>query len=132
MAQRNVEEYGLASRIRLVESDAFTALAQQRYDVIIANPPYVNAESMRTLPDEYRREPELALASGEDGLDCTRTLLREAASHLNPGGILVVEIGNNREALEAAFPNIPFTWLDTEAGDDFVFLLRREELTKKM
>ena len=132
VARRNVDEYGLDTRIRLVESDAFSALEQRPYDVIIANPPYVNAESMRTRPDEYRREPELALASGEDGLDCTRTLLKEAASHLNPGGILVMEIGNNREALEAAFPNIPFTWLDTEAGDDFVFLLRREELAKKI
>ena len=131
VARRNVNEYGLDERIRLVESDAFAALEQRTYDVIIANPPYVNAESMAALPDEYRREPQLALASGEDGLDFTRILLREAASRLQPGGIIVVEIGNNREALETAFPDLPFTWLDTEAGDDFVFLLRREELTRK-
>jgi ribosomal protein L3 glutamine methyltransferase len=102
----------------------------QRYDLIISNPPYVNAESMAELPDEYRREPELALASGEDGLDFTRIILSKAADHLNPGGVLVVEIGHNRDALEDAFPETPFVWLDTAAGDDFVFLLRREDLPR--
>ena len=128
VAQRNVADYGLESRIRLVESNAFAAIADQRYDVIISNPPYVNAESMAELPEEYRREPELALASGEDGLDFTRIILHEAARHLNPGGVLIVEIGHNRDALEAAFPDTPFVWLDTAAGDEFVFLLRKEDL----
>ena len=128
VARRNVNDYGLESRIRLVQSDAFTGVRGERYDVIISNPPYVNAESMAALPDEYRREPQLALASGEDGLDFVRTLLKEAADHLNSNGLLVVEIGNNQEALELAFPETVFTWLDTSAGDRFVFLLRREEL----
>ena len=128
VARRNVADYALESRLELIESDAFTGLAGRRYDVIISNPPYVNAESMDTLPHEYRQEPELALASGEDGLDFTRIILAEAAAHLNPGGLLVVEIGHNRDALEAAYPDTPFTWLDTEAGDRYVFMLRREEL----
>ena len=128
VARRNVDDYGLESRVNLIESDAFAAVPGKRYDVIISNPPYVNAESMAALPEEYRREPQLALASGEDGLDFTRILLREANDHLNPGGLLVVEIGNNRDELEQAFPDTPFTWLDTAAGDGFVFMLRQEEL----
>lgn len=128
VARRNVSDYALDSRVRLIQSDAFESIDGQRYDIIISNPPYVNAESMASLPQEYRREPELALASGDDGLDFTRVILREAAHHLTPNGILVVEIGNNREALEHAFPDTAFTWLDTAAGDDFVFLLRREDL----
>ena len=130
VARRNVTDYGLESRVHLIESDAFTAIDSQRYDLIISNPPYVNAESMAELPDEYRREPELALASGEDGLDFTRIILSKAADHLNPGGVLVVEIGHNRDALEDAFSETPFVWLDTAAGDDFVFLLRREDLPR--
>ncbi|MBS1230551.1 MAG: protein-(glutamine-N5) methyltransferase, ribosomal protein L3-specific [Proteobacteria bacterium] len=128
VARRNVDDYQLAERLRLVESNAFAGIAGERYDVIISNPPYVNAESMATLPDEYRREPELALASGEDGLDFVRIILKEAADHLNPKGVLIVEIGNNQSELERAFPEIPFTWLDTAAGDQFVFMLHREDL----
>jgi len=128
VARRNVDDYALAGRLELIESDAFTALAGRRYDVIISNPPYVNAEAMASLPSEYRREPELALASGSDGLDFTRIILGEAAANLNPGGVLVVEIGNNRDDLERAFPEMSFVWLDTEAGDRFVFMLRREDL----
>lgn len=128
VARRNVDDYGLASRLKLIQSDAFAAIQGQRYDVILSNPPYVNAGSMSALPEEYRREPELALASGEDGLDFTRIILREAGKHLNPEGVLVVEIGHNRDELEEAFPETPFTWLDTIAGDQHVFMLRREEL----
>jgi len=128
VARRNVDDYCLESRIRLVKSDAFAGIRGQRYDVIISNPPYVNAGAMASLPEEYRREPELALASGEDGLDFTRTILREAALHLNPPGILIVEIGHNRDQLEMAFPETSFTWLDTSAGDQHVFMLRREDL----
>ncbi|MDE2586505.1 MAG: 50S ribosomal protein L3 N(5)-glutamine methyltransferase, partial [Betaproteobacteria bacterium] len=128
VARRNVADYGLEEEVRLVQSNLFAGLARQKYDLIISNPPYVNAESMVTLPQEYRHEPELALAGGEDGLDLVRTLLREAKDHLNPGGLLVVEIGHNRDDLEAAYPQTPFTWLDTSGGDQFVFLLRREEL----
>jgi ribosomal protein L3 glutamine methyltransferase len=128
VARRNVDDYQLQDRVRLIESNLFAGVARQRYDLIISNPPYVNAESMAELPEEYRREPELALASGDDGLDATRQILAEAHRHLNPGGLLVVEIGHNRDALEAAFPELPFTWLETSSGNEFVFLLQAEEL----
>lgn len=128
VAARNVADYGLEERLRLVNADLFAGVPGERYDVIISNPPYVNAESVAALPEEYRREPEIALGSGHDGLDLTRRILAEAADHLNPGGLLVVEIGHNRDELEAAYPETPFTWLDTAAGDQYVFLLRREEL----
>lgn len=128
VAARNVADYGLEERLRLVNADLFAGVQGERYDVIVSNPPYVNAESVAALPEEYRREPEIALGSGHDGLDLTRRILAEAAGHLNPGGLLVVEIGHNRDDLEAAYPETPFTWLDTAAGDQYVFLLRREEL----
>lgn len=128
VARRNVEDYQLQERIRLIASDGFAALGEARYDLIVANPPYVDAESVAALPPEYQKEPPLALGSGIDGLDFTRRLLAEAGAHLNPGGLLVVEIGHNRAALEAAYPRLPFTWLDTQAGDQYVFMLRREDL----
>jgi ribosomal protein L3 glutamine methyltransferase len=128
VAAKNVADYGLGERIELVESDLFAALAGRTYDVIVSNPPYVNAESVASLPPEYRAEPALALGSGDDGLDATRCILEQAKAHLNPSGVLVVEIGHNRDALEAAYPALPFTWLDTEGGDQFVFMLRREDL----
>ncbi len=128
VAAKNVADYGLDERIELVESDLFAALGGRTYDLILSNPPYVNAESVATLPPEYQAEPTLALGSGEDGLDATRQILAHAKTHLNPGGVLVVEIGHNRDALEAAYPALPFTWLGTAGGDQFVFMLRREEL----
>jgi ribosomal protein L3 glutamine methyltransferase len=128
VADRNVADYGLHDRIELIESDLFSALQGRTYDIILSNPPYVNAESLAALPAEYRAEPALALGSGMDGLDATRSILAQAKEHLNPGGLLVVEIGHNRDALEAACPTLPFVWLDTAAGDQFVFLLRREDL----
>lgn len=130
VARRNVDDYDLAARVRLVESDAFAAIPSEKYDVIISNPPYVNAASMASLPEEYRREPQLALASGEDGLDFVRRLLAEAATHLKSDGLLVVEIGHNRDELERAFPDTSFIWLDTSAGDRYVFLLRRSDLPR--
>ena len=128
VARRNVDEYELAERIRLVHSNLFANVARQRYDLIVSNPPYVNAESVAALPAEYLKEPEIALGSGHDGLDATRIILAEAKRHLNPGGLLVVEIGHNREALEAAFPDLPFTWLETSAGNEYVFMLNAEDL----
>jgi ribosomal protein L3 glutamine methyltransferase len=128
VASRNVTDYGLEDRVSLLHSDLFSGLAGRRYDLIISNPPYVNAESMATLPAEYRHEPEMALASGTDGLDLVRRMLAEARAHLNPGGLLIVEIGHNRDDLEAAFPSTPFTWLETAAGNQFVFMLREDEL----
>ncbi len=128
VAQRNVADYGLEARITLIQSDLFARLKGKKYDLILSNPPYVDEPSMATLPQEYRHEPQLALGSGKDGLDATREILKLAAEHLNPNGLLVVEIGHNRVALEAAFPGLPFTWLDVSTGDEFVFLLKREEL----
>jgi ribosomal protein L3 glutamine methyltransferase len=128
VAEKNVADYGLVDRIELIESDLFAALDGRTYDLILSNPPYVNAESVAALPPEYLAEPALALGSGEDGLDATRQILAQAKQHLNPGGLLVVEIGHNREVLEAAYPALPFTWLDTASGDQFVFMLRREDL----
>ncbi len=128
VAARNITDYGLDERVERIESNLFTALDDRTYDVILSNPPYVNAESVAALPPEYLAEPSLALGSGEDGLDATREILSQAKAHLNPGGLLVVEIGHNRDVLEAAYPDLPFTWLDTESGDQFVFMLRREDL----
>ena len=128
VAARNVADYGLQDRVELIASDLFAALDGRRYDLIISNPPYVNADSVATLPPEYHAEPALALGSGADGLDATRQILAQAKSHLNPGGLLVVEIGHNRDVLEAAYPTLPFTWLETESGDQFVFMLRQEDL----
>lgn len=128
VAQRNVADYHLTDRVELIQSDAFAKLAGRKFDLIVSNPPYVNAESVAALPPEYLHEPELALGSGEDGLDFTRIILREAKKHLTETGILIVEIGHNRNDLEAAYPTLPFTWLDTAAGDEFVFLLHAADL----
>ena len=128
VARRNVSDYRLGRRVRLVESDLFGALGGRTYDLIVSNPPYVTAASMKRLPQEYRQEPEMALASGRDGLAHARAILRGARAHLDPGGLLVVEIGHNRRALERAFPKLPFQWPALSAGPGFVFVLRREDL----
>ena len=128
VARKNVQDYGLEDRIQLIESNLFSALSEKKYDLIISNPPYVNAASMAELPQEYQHEPHNALASGLDGLDATRLILRNAAQYLTDDGLLLVEIGHNRAVLEQAYPQLPFTWLETSAGDEFVFLLRRDQL----
>jgi ribosomal protein L3 glutamine methyltransferase len=128
VAQRNVSDYGLAARINLIRSDLFANLPEKNYDLVICNPPYVDAMAMETLPAEYRYEPELALAGGDDGLDAVRVLLKEAPRFLDHGGWLVVEIGHNREAAETAFPRLPMTWLPTTDEEDGVFLVKREDL----
>jgi len=128
VAGRNVARYRLGRRVRLVRSDLFAQLRGRRYDLIVSNPPYVKAASMRTLPPEYRHEPRAALAGGADGLNFVRRILGEAHAHLAPGGLLVCEIGHNRRALEKAFPSLPFLWLETSAGPEHVFLLEREQL----
>ena len=128
VAQRNVADYNLEQRVNLIQSDLFVGLGERTYNLIISNPPYVSAEAMAALPEEYRREPEKALASGVDGLEATRTILNEAAGHLTDRGLLVVEIGHNRDKLEQVYPDTPFTWLETSAGDEFVFLLKRDQL----
>jgi ribosomal protein L3 glutamine methyltransferase len=128
VARINVRRHRLRTRVRLLRSDHFAGLAGARYDIIVSNPPYVGEVELRGLPAEYRHEPRLALAAGRDGLDAVRTILREAAAHLNPGGILVVEVGNSQAALERAFPRLPLLWLAFERGGGGVFLLAREQL----
>jgi ribosomal protein L3 glutamine methyltransferase len=128
VANINIKNYGLEEQVTAIESDMFTALAGKTYDLIISNPPYVDAPSMATLPQEYRNEPQIALGSGNDGLDHTHTLLHEAGKHLNAGGLLIVEIGHNRDALLAAYPDMPFTWLEVDSGNEFVFMLTKEQL----
>ncbi|MGF6147849.1 50S ribosomal protein L3 glutamine methyltransferase [Kingella potus] len=127
VAAVNIEDYGLQERITLIHTDLFEGL-EDTYDLIITNPPYVDAQSVAELPPEYLHEPEPALGSGEDGLDAIRSILMQAAKFLNPHGVLLAEIGHNRDALEAAFPELPFVWMDTSGGDGFVFLLTREQL----
>lgn len=128
VANINIANYGLETQITAIQSDMFAALKGKKYDVIISNPPYVDAPSMATLPAEYQNEPQLALGSGVAGLDHTHTILREAAKHLNDDGILIVEIGHNRDALEAAYPHLVFNWLEISSGTEFVFLLTKSQL----
>jgi ribosomal protein L3 glutamine methyltransferase len=129
VARRNVTDYGLEDRINLIQSDLFKALRGRRYDLVVANPPYVNAQAMRALPAEFRHEPQLGLNGGNDGLAYVRPILQSAAKHLRKTGLLVVEIGYNRETLERAFPKIKFTWPNTSAGDEYVFLLKHRQLS---
>lgn len=130
VANINIANYGLQGQITAIQSDMFKALKDKTYDLMISNPPYVDAPSMAKLPTEYRNEPQIALGSGVAGLDHTHTILREAAKYLNDEGILVVEIGHNRDALLDAYPDLDFTWLQVESGDQFVFLLTKEQLIK--
>lgn len=128
VANINIKNYGLEDQITAVQSDMFSGLKGKKYDLIISNPPYVDAPAMSALPQEYRNEPQIALGSGVAGLDHTHILLNEAKKYLNDDGILVVEIGHNRDALLDAYPELPFTWLDVESGNEFVFLLTKEQL----
>lgn len=127
VARINVERHGLQERIRLIPSDGLASV-HGPYDLILCNPPYVNARSMAELPAEYRAEPVLALAGGTDGMDFVRQLLCDAPAHLSAHGVLVLEIGNEREHFEAAFPQLEVVWLETSAGADQVLLVTREAL----
>ncbi|HEY4297542.1 MAG TPA: 50S ribosomal protein L3 N(5)-glutamine methyltransferase [Paraburkholderia sp.] len=128
VATRNVMDYKLDDRIALFEGDLYAPLAERRYDVIISNPPYVNATSMQELPAEYRHEPDMALAGGADGMDIVRRIIAGARNWLTENGVLVVEIGNEREHVEAAFGGLDLVWLSTSAGDDNVFLIQAADL----
>ncbi len=128
VARQNVALHDLEGRVRVVESDLFSALAGQRYDLIVSNPPYVDAEDMAALPAEYRAEPGLALAAGQDGLDLVVPMLQQAAEHLTPDGVLIVEVGNSDEALAARFPEVPFTWLEFTHGGHGVFQIDARQL----
>jgi ribosomal protein L3 glutamine methyltransferase len=128
VAQRNIGIHEVGHRVRAIESDLFDNLAELRYDLIVSNPPYVDAEDLAEMPAEYHAEPALGLASGVDGLDFTRRLLREALDHLTDEGVLIVEVGNSGVALEAAYPELPFTWLEFRRGGHGVFLLTAAQL----
>jgi ribosomal protein L3 glutamine methyltransferase len=128
VAARNVADYGLEDRLTLHRGDLFAPLGDSRYDLIISNPPYVDAEGMAALPPECRAEPKLAFDGGTDGLDVVRRILSEAADHLTPGGGLLCEIGRGRERIEAAFPGLPLLWLDTEDSEGEVFWISAADL----
>jgi ribosomal protein L3 glutamine methyltransferase len=128
VATGNVEDYGLSDRVRVTESDLFQALGASRYDLILCNPPYVTDQALSKLPREYSHEPTLALAGGPDGLDVVRRVVSEARAHLNPQGLLVVEVGDGRAAVEHEYPRLPLIWATTSAGDDMVFVARAEDL----
>lgn len=123
VAAVNVEHHELQHRVSLLESDVFSKLPGQRYDLIVSNPPYVDAEDMADLPEEFLREPELGLASGPDGLDVTKRILAEAADYLTDDGVLVIEVGNSQWALQQTFPDVPFIWVEFERGGSGVFVL---------
>ena len=130
VAEHNIREYKLEGRVNPIESDLYANVPFKKYDMIITNPPYVNADSMSKLPQEYLREPQIALAGGADGMDLVRKIVEGAADYLTPDGILMVEIGNERDNAEAAFGHLGLTWLTTSAGDDMVFLLTADQLKK--
>ncbi|MDX1346796.1 MAG: 50S ribosomal protein L3 N(5)-glutamine methyltransferase [Thiomicrorhabdus chilensis] len=128
VAQQNIDLYDLNESVRAVESDLFSNLQGQKYDLILSNPPYVDEIEMNALPDEFRQEPQLGLAAGEDGLDLVRRILAEAAEHLTEEGVLIVEVGVSQFYLEQAYPELPFYWFEFEQGGEGVFAIHKTEL----
>lgn len=128
VTRENIVRHHLADSVHAVQSDIYAGLGEARYDLVVANPPYVPSEEISELPPEYQHEPAAALAAGADGLDVVRRILAGAHDHLTERGVLVVEVGNSRDAVAAAFPDLPFTWLDFERGGEGVFLLTAEQL----
>lgn len=130
VAEKNKATHKLGSRLNVIESDLFSNLQGRRYNLIVSNPPYVDAEDMANLPDEFKHEPELGLTAGDNGLDLVIPMLRDAKHHLTPEGVLIVEVGNSEEALAEKFPEVPFMWLSFEYGGDGVFMLDANEIEK--
>jgi ribosomal protein L3 glutamine methyltransferase len=130
VAEKNKSMHQLENRLSIIESDLFNNLQGRRYDLIVSNPPYVDAEDMENLPDEYRHEPELGLTAGDNGLDLVIPMLRDAKHHLNPNGVLIVEVGNSEQALAECFPEVPFMWLSFEYGGEGVFMLDAKDVEK--
>lgn len=128
VAEENIQQHNLEDRVFAMQSDLFENLAGQKFDLIVSNPPYVDADDLASMPAEYHAEPEIGLGSGDDGLDFTRRLLQEAFNYLNDDGVLIVEVGNSWVALEDAFPELPFTWIEFERGGHGVFMLRKADL----
>lgn len=128
VAEENIQQHDLEDRVFAMQSDLFENLAGQKFDLIVSNPPYVDADDLATMPPEYQAEPEIGLGSGDDGLDFTRRLLQEARNYLTDDGVLIVEVGNSWVALEAAYPDLPFTWIEFERGGHGVFMLRKADL----
>ena len=130
VAEINIQGHGVEQQVFPIQSDLFSGIENEKYDLIISNPPYVDAEDMANLPDEYKHEPELGLACGFDGLDLVRKMLQQASSKLNDKGVLFVEVGNSQVHLQEAYPEIPFTWIEFAAGGHGVFVLTKEQLDK--
>ncbi len=128
VAKLNIAAYDLDDRVRLIKSDLYQALAGNKYDLIIANPPYVDADDMDALPAEYRHEPRMALAAGDDGLDLVRRIIADSGRFMNEDAVLIVEVGNSQPAMEQAYPDLPLIWLDFERGGEGVFLLTARDL----
>lgn len=128
VARSNIERHSLSDRVTALQSDVFAGLEAQCFDLIVSNPPYVDAEDLAGMPAEYQAEPALGLGSGDDGLDITRRILQQAAGHLNEGGLLVVEVGNSGRALDEAFPELPLTWVEFERGGHGVFVISKDDL----
>ena len=128
LTERNIRRHHLEARVKTIKSDLFSQVPARHYDIVISNPPYVSEAEYAALPDEYYREPKLGLTAGADGLDCVRRILKDAPRYLSAQGILIVEVGNSQQALEEAFPAVPFTWLEFEHGGGGVFMLDKRQL----
>ena len=130
IAEQNIKKHQLTDQVNAIHSDLFNALPGERYDIIVSNPPYVSLDEMNSLADEYHAEPRLGLVADDDGLAIVNRILSEAAQHLNPHGILIIEVGSSAETVLERYPDLPFVWLDFERGGDGVFLLTAEQLTE--